>query len=188
MRNQNGQPVGDLQQIQALHISGSKSLNCYNRNNSIFCRGQNQGQNPSNRVVTGFGGQQNQVFPLRDLSVGEGVGCFVGANGCVRCWGSNQEGQRGNGNSDQHQNFHQSTEVSAFCGENPSLGDGLVTNVVVGMSHVCVSTANGVNVWCWGNTAQGQAGVHSQGVNRCTCPSQVRFDGVASSCHVDCRN
>ena len=187
MTNNQGQPE-QLQNIYALRISGGKSLNCYNRGNAIWCRGQNQNQNPVNSPVTGYMGQQNQLFPLRDLSVGEGVGCLVGADGCVRCWGSNQEGQRGNGNTDHPGNFHQATEVNAFCGDNPSLGGGLVTNVEVGAMHVCVSTANGVNVWCWGNTSQGQAGFDSPGVNRCTCPNRVRFDNVAPSCPGDCRN
>jgi alpha-tubulin suppressor-like RCC1 family protein len=182
--DQGGQLEADASNVSAKNISGGKSLNCFDDGN-VHCRGDGPNENDTmNMMVRQI---PNAFFPLRDLAVGDGVGCLVGANGCVRCWGSNHEAQRGNGNRNQF-NFDVSTPVTEFCGQNPDLGGGLVTNVAVGTTHVCVSTANGVNVWCWGNSEQGQAGFQAQNIMRCMCPIEVNFNGNASNCPQDCRN
>ncbi len=163
--------------------AGAKGLNCVNTNDRIQCIGFHNG-NVQTRVLRSSNGQNEMVFnnPLRDLAVAESVGCFVDHGGCVQCFGSNHEGQRGNGYRDncgpQGQDdcyFDRPTPISAFCRQNNPLGDGNITNVVVGATHACAATANGEDVWCWGKTDKGQAGSQAAGVSHCLCPVEVQF-------------
>ena len=129
-------------------------------------------------------GIPDSKFPLRDLDVGESVGCAVARDGSVWCFGSNHEGQRGNGNRNEA-TFGTATSVSAF---SPNSNDRLSANVrsvSVGNGHVCVSTPNGVNVWCWGKNNDGQSGAGND-VSHCTCPNEIRFGGQLHQCPQNC--
>ena len=60
-----------------------------------------------------------------------------------------------------------------------------VRSVSVGNGHVCVSTPNGVNVWCWGKNNDGQSGAGNN-VSHCTCPNEIRFGGQLHQCPQNC--
>lgn len=87
--------------------------------------------------------------PQRAVSVGIGNRhiCAALTNGTVKCWGSNQHGQLGNGTTTP---FETANPI-------PGLVSGVsgATNVSSGSDFTCV-VANGVR--CWGQNADGQLG------------------------------
>jgi alpha-tubulin suppressor-like RCC1 family protein len=78
------------------------------------------------------------------VDVGYGHACVLTATNGVRCWGGNQVGQLGNGNT-----INSSTPVDVL-----GLESG-VTALSVGAYHACVLTATG-EVKCWGRNGFGQ--------------------------------
>lgn len=82
------------------------------------------------------------------LSVRGDHGCGVTSSGAAYCWGLNQVGQLGTGNS------------------NPSYAPVLVSggitfsNIVAGLSHSCGVSTNG-RLYCWGGNIFGQLGIGS---------------------------
>jgi len=177
---QNDEPTHWMNATVAGLAAGAKGLNCVNTNNRIQCIGFHGGQVQTTILRRPNGNDMIFNNPLRDLAVAESVGCFVDHGGCVQCFGSNHEGQRGNGQrEDCGQNqcqFDRPTPVDAFCRQNNPLGDGNITNVVVGATHACAATANGEDVWCWGKTNEGQAGIIHQNLTHCTCPVEIAYD------------
>jgi hypothetical protein len=179
-------------------FAGAKGLNCTNHNNRIQCLGVNQNnQLMLSQIRNNQGAPIVFNNPLRDLAVGESVGCFVDHGGCVQCFGSNFEGQRGNGSRcdgcNNPPNFDRATPITAFCDGENRLGGGNITNVVVGATHACASTANGADVWCWGKTNEGQAGIINQNLTHCTCPVEIAYDvwnenQNQPSCPQECQN
>ena len=80
------------------------------------------------------------------VSAGLEHSCAVTAGGAVKCWGSNDEGQLGDGSYDQHL--------------TPVLTVGLtsgVTKVGVGARHSCARSNTGPPK-CWGRNGEGQIG------------------------------
>lgn len=87
------------------------------------------------------------------LAAGGHTACAVLATGTLRCWGRNDLGQLGLGDTDDR-------------GDEPGeMGDqlappsllGAVAEVAVGYVHTCARGAGG-EVWCWGAGAAGQLG------------------------------
>jgi alpha-tubulin suppressor-like RCC1 family protein len=72
--------------------------------------------------------------------------CALTTNGGVKCWGSNTNGQLGDG-----------SPVYSDIPVNASLLSSEVSNVSVGSSHTCELTTNG-GVKCWGWNSSGQLG------------------------------
>jgi YVTN family beta-propeller protein len=83
---------------------------------------------------------------------GEGAHtCAVITNGSVRCWGSNSDGQLGNGNIGDFSATQ--VVVSGFIGEAPPFA----ASVSAGGSQSCAMTTVGT-VLCWGANDSGQIG------------------------------
>jgi len=80
----------------------------------------------------------------RTLGVGSSHACAVVAGG-VRCWGSNSQGQLGDG----------TTTTPKKSVVVPGLAD--IVEVAVGDVHTCARSAAG-SVWCWGGNASGELG------------------------------
>jgi alpha-tubulin suppressor-like RCC1 family protein len=80
------------------------------------------------------------------LASGHNHSCVLLAGGRVRCWGSNADGQLGNGTT------HRSMEPVAVMG----LPDGVVA-IAAGDAHTCAVLSSGA-VQCWGNNSYGQLG------------------------------
>lgn len=88
------------------------------------------------------------------LVMGEHFSCAVVPGGVVRCWGSGNSGQLGNGST---------ADIGAKPGDMPppdvALG-GPVTALFAGAraNHVCALRADGA-LTCWGHNSHGQLGV-----------------------------
>ncbi|GAB4149163.1 MAG: hypothetical protein OHK0017_12710 [Patescibacteria group bacterium] len=100
---------------------------------------------PADVGVVNVGGKVTQI------AVGGAHTCALLDSGNVRCWGFNQYGQLGYGNT----NRIGDNETPASIG-NVDVG-GQVTQVVVGGLHTCVLLSTG-NVKCWGQGGNGSLG------------------------------
>src|SRR4051812_11098581 len=82
------------------------------------------------------------------MAAGTSHTCCVLTSGAVQCWGSNAEGQLGNGGMDQG--------VFAPAG-TVNLGGAKAVQVAAGKTHTCV-LLNTQDVICWGGNTAGQLG------------------------------
>ncbi len=101
---------------------------------------------------------------LRMIAAGEQHTCVLTAAGGVKCWGSNRDGQLGDGTTDAR-----SKPVSVT-----GLDHG-VAAIAAGWRHTCALTAAG-GVKCWGNNKDGQVG-DGTAVNR---SAPVEVSGLSS--------
>ena len=88
---------------------------------------------------------------VSQVSVGSGHSCAVTTGGKVRCWGWNQNGRLGYGNT----NNIGDNELPSTAGD-VDVGAS-VSQVSAGHQHTCAVTT-GNNVRCWGFNAYGQLG------------------------------
>ena len=79
------------------------------------------------------------------IAAGYGHSCTLGSDGRAACWGSNADGQLGDGGQESR--------------PTPALveGDLTFTQITTGFSHTCGLTT-GYEVFCWGANSQGQLG------------------------------
>jgi alpha-tubulin suppressor-like RCC1 family protein len=81
--------------------------------------------------------------------------CALMDTGRVRCWGRNNAGQLGYGNSSQKPAI--GDDEPAWEGGDVDLGSNLVQDISAGHSHTCALQKNGL-VRCWGLGTSGQLG------------------------------
>ena len=97
------------------------------------------------------------------LAVGGYHACALAASGAVQCWGSNENGQLGDGST-----TNRSTAVTV-----PQLAAGGAKAIAGGGFHTCVLFTGGA-VGCWGSNTFGQIG-DGTAVNR---PSPTAVTGL----------
>ncbi len=114
----------------------------------------------------------------REISIGAKTACVILDDGSVRCWGDNQSGQAGYGNS--------MVAGKGILGDTPDelpallgpvdLGPGRTAKAIsVGESHVCAILDTG-DLRCWGQSNVGQLGLgtsYSGGVGDNETPGSV---------------
>ncbi|MEZ4443434.1 MAG: hypothetical protein R3B72_30465 [Polyangiaceae bacterium] len=83
--------------------------------------------------------------PAKAIAAGKKHACAVGTDNSIRCWGSNANGQLGNGNTAN--------------ASTPVLVQGLIgaTAIYAGGDHTCAVTTDG-RFYCWGRNDDGQLG------------------------------
>ena len=100
---------------------------------------------------TGFGGLRVDIqgaLGTATLAVGASHGCATFHTGTAVCWGSNTDGQLGNGTTITPAAATESVEVA---------GISHLVAVTAGAKHTCGLRADGT-VWCWGDNNNGQLG------------------------------
>ncbi len=110
---------------------------------------------------------------------GAGHSCAIRSGGSLSCWGYNNYGQLGNGESGEETS--KSTPVSVSLSE--------VTDVSAGGRHTCAITRDD-RVWCWGNGSGGQTGRGTPNAQTAPAPVQATSgtvdvaSGLAHTCAV----
>jgi alpha-tubulin suppressor-like RCC1 family protein/subtilisin family serine protease len=100
---------------------------------------------------------------LGAIAVGDAHACVVRGDGTVACWGSNADGQVGDGTT-----TNRTSPVTIS-------GAARFARVYTGGSHTCAIDADGA-AWCWGKNNSGQLG-DGTSTNR---PSPVKVNGNAT--------
>jgi alpha-tubulin suppressor-like RCC1 family protein len=109
------------------------------------------------------------VDAARSVAVGVGHACALGAGGSVRCWGSNQSGELGDG-----------TTVDR---PRPVVVQALAeaTAIAAGGFHTCAVTTSR-DVFCWGDN---QSGALGDGTTE-SRSKPVRVEGVVNAVAIAC--
>ncbi len=94
--------------------------------------------------------------------------CALTSDGLVACWGSNDHGQLGNGNTSD-------SAVPVAVDNNGVLAGKTVTQISAGNQHTCALTSDGL-VTCWGRNDFGQLG--NGGNSDSVLPVAVDASGV----------
>ena len=152
----------------ALGISAGSIHTCVQLDNGrLKCWGKNAfGQlglghtNPHGKLATEMGDNLSMVelgmgvFSAVKLAVGDYHSCVNLGYSSVKCWGRNDSGQLGQGNTSNI------GDASSEMGNNLSAidFDGKVVEVAVGKNHSCVRLDNS-SVKCWGDNEFGQLGI-----------------------------
>lgn len=90
--------------------------------------------------------QASAIWKAKDIKSGGGHICAIDTQNSLRCWGSNDHGQLGDG--------------TTYDSTIPSIGISFpegISSFALGKSHTCVLLKNGV-VKCWGGNDSGQLG------------------------------
>ena len=101
---------------------------------------------------SGSGSSSSSIFAYANDKAATGAhhSCAILDNGDLKCWGSDQYGQLGDGGSNTNTNAPSSTAID--------LGTGRTAVAVsAGQSHTCAILDNG-DVKCWGSDSLGQLG------------------------------
>jgi alpha-tubulin suppressor-like RCC1 family protein len=83
---------------------------------------------------------------VEEVVAGTAYSCARRRDGTVWCWGSNHQGELGDGTT-----ADRSTPAAVV-----DLGSGVV-EIAAGLSHTCARKDDG-DIWCWGDNAHGQVG------------------------------
>ena len=94
----------------------------------------------------------NRIVLFQNIDSGHQHTCALTTNGNVKCWGFGEDGQLGNGDTN---NSSTPVDVHTSHGDNSPLG-GIAAISVVNL-HTCALTTNG-NVKCWGFGEHGELG------------------------------
>ena len=151
-------PPGDpVQQL----VAGNNHTCALLQSGLVYCWGRNNfgelGYNRTDNLgdgeaVTSFG-----YVTLGDLAIRIAAGgdhsCAILQSGAVRCWGRNDFGQLGRGNT-----ANVGDNETVFSAGNVDLGAGvIVKDLALGDSHTCALLTTGT-VRCWGRNDLGQLG------------------------------
>jgi alpha-tubulin suppressor-like RCC1 family protein len=153
-------PLPASDPVQQL-VAGKNHTCALTRSGFVYCWGDNQfgqlGYNSTDNLgdgenVTSFG-----VVSVGDLVTRIAAGgdhtCAILLSGALRCWGRNDFGQLGRGNTE---NLGDDETVESA--GNVNLGPGvLVKDLALGDSHTCALLKTGA-VRCWGRNDVGQLG------------------------------
>ena len=144
---------GDSNNIARIETGGSHAC-ALHTDRTITCAGANWYGNVGNgEFGTSISWQPTSVVGIDDavdLSLGFYHSCAVHATGEVSCWGRNDEGQLGNGESGMENNSPTPVRV---------LGITDAVAISAGITLTCVLHETG-EISCWGSNTLGELGDH----------------------------
>jgi len=159
-----GLPFDPVQQL----VAGNNHTCVLMESGLVYCWGDNQfGQLGLNRTdnlgdgepVTSFGYVTLGDQAIRIAAGGDHT-CAVLSSGALRCWGRNDFGQLGRGNTQRI-----GDDETVFSAGNVDLGAGVtVKDLALGGFHTCALLTTGA-VRCWGRNSEGELG-YGDGNNR----------------------
>jgi alpha-tubulin suppressor-like RCC1 family protein len=120
-------------------------------------------------VVAPTAPAQAAPVAVADLATGQGHSCALLENGTVKCWGANNLGQLGDGDT-----ISRGDDVGEMGDALPAvdLGAGrTATAIAVGDSHTCALLDDGT-VKCWGSNVSGELG-YGDGEHRGDQPGEM---------------
>jgi len=136
-------------------VTSAGEIECWGQNNfgqlgrGFMCAyGSYSNGCNGNFAVTSPGEVQfNGQYGFVEVSVGDTHTCGILENGKVMCWGSNSDGQLGDGtNSDSSIPVYVSSAQSIY-----------FTQIDLGKAHSCATNYSG-EIYCWGRNSFGQLG------------------------------
>jgi len=172
-----------LTRVRAMHASRGFNACALLETGETLCWGAPFPPNPSPPCEVGGVADRPCADPLTGvvaLAGGNTMGCFVLEDGTVKCFGANERGQLGIGQTTVETNFPLRTVCAQ--GVHPScspLTD--VVSVSGGLRHVCALRSGG-EVWCWGDNAFGQLGNGDLAVSFSALPVRVCREGPGGAC------
>ena len=121
--------------------------------------GQLLGEVPDDQNAPSTAMDLDDNFAAKDISMGPEHACALLNHGQVKCWGKNDEGQLGQGDTDSVGKASGDPDDETDEIPTVDLGTNIVARaVVVGTSHSC-AIVNGGAVKCWGKNNFGQLGL-----------------------------
>lgn len=151
----------------------------------VWCWGSNSfgqlGDGTSLTRYTPLEAAQPGGLVFADVVAGWYFSCGIASAGDAWCWGSNENGQLGNGSSGTQQ-------VAPVAVSMPT---GVAfTRVTAGYRHACALTGAGA-AWCWGYNSSGQLGIGTSGTDQpspvaVTMPAGVVFTDLVASNYGTC--
>jgi alpha-tubulin suppressor-like RCC1 family protein len=146
-------PVKNLTKVDAVAAGGGQTC-ALTSNGAMWCWGDNfygqlgdgtSGNGTNSDVPLGVSGLDADV---QQIATGTSDTCAILIGGDLKCWGENQDGELGVGNTTNQDLPTQST----------GLAEG-VTQVTLGQSHSCAIIATpGATAVCWGLNSDGVLG------------------------------
>ncbi|HTW75682.1 MAG TPA: Ig-like domain-containing protein, partial [Steroidobacteraceae bacterium] len=120
--------------------------------------------------------------PATQISVGWGAACALLQDQTVDCWGSNYEGDLGDGTS----TGPDTCSTDGPCSTVPVAVSNLsnVTAISVGGSNAACALKSDGTVWCWGANAYSQLGESPQSLSQADEPVQISGISTATAISV----
>ncbi len=116
---------------------------------ALACDGAGKGTEQPGSKDGSEGAKQRSHSPI-SIAAGSGHACVLRESGKVACWGRNDQGQLGDGTTEDR-----SSAVAV-----QGLAD--VVELALGRDHTCARRSDGA-VLCWGSNARGQLGIGQAG-------------------------
>ena len=166
------QVTGLTSGVQA--IAAGQNHTCALANGAVKCWGANATGQLGNGVTGTNAGAPVQVTGLTSgvlaIAAGQSHSCAIVTGGAAKCWGSNSNGQLGNGSTDPNAAFPPDSNVPV---QVTGLTSGVQT-IATGYQHACATTSS--SVLCWGFNGNAQLALDPDAASRLAAPHLV--DGL----------
>ena len=164
-------PVSFNQPVKAISVGNTHSCVVLD-NHSAMCWGDNTyGQlgngNSGSGQLSNVPVAVSALGPIKSISLGYQHTCAVLSDESLKCWGSIEDGQLGNG------------VTSGLNAVNPVSVSGLgaVRSISLGYSHSCALLSN-QRAKCWGSNNDGQLGNGSSGTDNATPGTVINLTNI----------